>query len=80
MSVINQADIESIDELLRKFANQENIKGFAAIIIGFTDEGALRGLLGKGELDRTDMRYHFSKGISDLFERIDALNQSGGVQ
>ena len=39
MSVINQSDIEHIDEALRKFANQKNMNGFAAILIGFTDDG-----------------------------------------
>ena len=39
MSVINQLDIEDINETLQKFANLEGVNGFAAILIGFTDEG-----------------------------------------
>ena len=45
MSVINQLDIEDINEALRKFANLENMNGFAAILIGFTDEGDLSCLI-----------------------------------
>ena len=63
MSVINQSDIEHIDEALRKFANQKNMNGFAAILIGFTDEGDHTCLIAKGELNRVDMLYCFSKGI-----------------
>ena len=75
MSVINQLDIEDINEALRKFANLENMNGFAAILIGFTDEGDLSCLIGKG-----DMLYSFSKGIQNLLERMDVLKQDGGVQ
>ena len=46
MSVINQLDIEDINETLQKFANLEGVNGFAAILIGFTDEGALSCLIG----------------------------------
>ena len=74
MSVINQSDIEHIDEALRKFANQKNI------LIGFTDDGDHTCLIAKGELNRVDMLYCFSKGIQNLFERMDALKQDGGVQ
>lgn len=80
MSVINQLDIEHIDEALQKFANLENMNGFAAILIGFTDEGDHTCLLAKGELKQVDMLYSFSKGIQNLFERMDALKQDGGVQ
>ena len=73
MSVINQSDIEHIDEALRKFANQKNMNGFAAILIGFTDDGDHTCLIAKGELNRVDMLYCFSKGIQNLFERMDAL-------
>ena len=80
MSVINQSDIEHIDEAVRKFANQKNMNGFAAILIGFTDDGDHTCLIAKGELNRVDMLYCFSKGIQNLFERMDALKQDGGVQ
>ena len=80
MSVINQSDIEHIDEALRKFANQEGVNGFAAILIGFTDEGDHTCLIAKGELNRVDMLYGFSKGIQNLLERMDVLKQDGGVQ
>ena len=92
MSVINQSDIEHIDEALRKFANQKNMNGrrnrrsgknmngFAAILIGFTDEGDHTCLIAKGELNRVDMLYCFSKGIQNLLERMDVLKQDGGVQ
>ena len=52
----------------------------AAILIGFTDEGDHTCLIAKGELNRVDMLYCFSKGIQNLFERMDALKQDGGVQ
>ena len=80
MSVINQLDIEDINETLQTFANQEGVNGFAAILIGFTDEGDHTCLIAKGELNRVDMLYCFSKGIQNLFERMDALKQDGGVQ
>ncbi|WP_337638542.1 hypothetical protein [Bilophila wadsworthia] len=80
MSVINQLDIEDINEALRKFANLENMNGFAAILIGFTDEGDLSCLIGKGKLNQGDMLYSFSKGIQNLLERMDVLKQDGGVQ
>jgi len=80
MSVINQLDIEDINETLQKFANLEGVNGFAAILIGFTDEGDHTCLIAKGELNRVDMLYCFSKGIQNLFERMDALKQDGGVQ
>lgn len=80
MSVINQLDIEHIDEALQKFANLENMNGFAAILIGFTDEGDHTCLLAKGELKQVDMLYSFSKGIQNLLERMDVLKQDGGVQ
>jgi len=80
MSVINQLDIEDINETLQKFANLEGVNGFAAILIGFTDEGDHTCLIAKGELNRVDMLYCFSKGIQNLLERMDALKQDGGVQ
>lgn len=80
MSVINQLDIEDINETLQTFANQEGVNGFAAILIGFTDDGDHTCLIAKGELNRVDMLYCFSKGIQNLFERMDALKQDGGVQ
>lgn len=80
MSVINQSDIEDINETLQKFANQEGVNGFAAILIGFTDEGDHTCLIAKGELNRVDMLYCFSKGIQNLLERMDVLKQDGGVQ
>lgn len=80
MSVINQSDIEHIDEALRKFANQKNMNGFAAILIGFTDEGAHTCLFAKGKLNQVDMLYGFSKGIQNLLERMDTSKQDGGVQ
>lgn len=80
MSVINQLDIEDINETLQKFANLEGVNGFAAILIGFTDDGDHTCLIAKGELNRVDMLYCFSKGIQNLFERMDALKQDGGVQ
>lgn len=80
MSVINQLDIEDINETLQKFANLEGVNGFAAILIGFTDEGDHTCLIAKGKLNQVDMLYCFSKGIQNLFERMDALKQDGGVQ
>ena len=80
MSVINQLDIEDINETLQKFANLEVVNGFAAILIGFTDEGDHTCLIAKGKLNQVDMLYCFSKGIQNLFERMDALKQDGGVQ
>ena len=80
MSVINQSDIEDINETLQKFANLEGVNGFAAILIGFTDEGDLSCLIGKGKLNQVDMLYCFSKGIQNLLERMDVLKQDGGVQ
>ena len=80
MSVINQSDIEHIDEALRKFANQKNMNGFAAILIGFTDEGASSCIIGKGKLNRANILCSFSKGIKNLFEEMDAFEQGGGVQ
>lgn len=80
MSVINQLDIEHIDEALQKFANLEGVNGFAAILIGFTDEGDLSCLIGKGKLNQGDMLYSFSKGIQNLLERMDTSKQDGGVQ
>lgn len=80
MSVINQLDIEDINETLQKFANLEGVNGFAAILIGFTDEGAHTCLFAKGKLNQVDMLYCFSKGIQNLLERMDALKQDGGVQ
>ena len=80
MSVINQLDIEDINETLQKFANLEGVNGFAAILIGFTDEGALSCLIGKGKLNQGEMLYSFSKGIQNLLERMDTSKQDGGVQ
>ncbi|WP_279062556.1 hypothetical protein [Bilophila wadsworthia] len=80
MSVINQLDIEDINETLQKFANLEGVNGFAAILIGFTDEGDHTCLIAKGKLNQVDMLYCFSKGIQNLLERMDALKQDGGVQ
>ena len=80
MSVINQSDIEDINETLQKFANQKNMNGFAAILIGFTDEGDHTCLIAKGKLNQVDMLYGFSKGIQNLLERMDVLKQDGGVQ
>ena len=80
MSVINQSDIEHINETLQKFANLEGVNGFAAILIGFTDEGDLSCLIGKGKLNQGDMLYSFSKGIQNLLERMDVLKLDGGVQ
>ena len=80
MSVINQLDIEDINETLQKFANLEGVNGFAAILIGFTDEGDHTCLIAKGKLNQGDMLYCFSKGIQNLLERMDALKQDGGVQ
>ena len=79
MSVINQLDIEDINETLQKFANLEGVNGFAAILIGFTDEGDHTCLIAKGKLNQVDMLYCFSKGIQNLLERMDALKQDGGV-
>ena len=56
------------------------VVGGAAILIGFTDDGDHTCLIAKGELNRVDMLYCFSKGIQNLFERMDALKQDGGVQ
>ena len=80
MSVINQLDIEDINESLQTFANQEGVYGFAAILIGFTDEGAHTCLFAKGKLNQVDMLYGFSKGIQNLLERMDTSKQDGGVQ
>ena len=80
MSVINQLDIEDINETLQKFANLEGVNGFAAILIGFTDEGDHTCLIAKGKLNQVEMLYCFSKGIQNLLERMDALKQDGGVQ
>ena len=80
MSVINQLDIEDINETLQKFANLEGVNGFAAILIGFTDEGDHTCLIAKGKLNQVDMLYCFSKGIQNLFERMDTSKQDGGVQ
>ena len=80
MSVINQLDIEDINETLQKFANLEGVNGFAAILIGFTDEGDHTCLIAMGKLNQVDMLYCFSKGIQNLLERMDALKQDGGVQ
>ena len=80
MSVINQSDIEDINETLQKIASLEGVNGFAAILIGFTDEGDLSCLIGKGKLNQVDMLYSFSKGIQNLLERMDVLKQDGGVQ
>ena len=80
MSVINQLDIEDINEALRKFANQKNMNGFTAILLGFTDDGDHTCLIAKGELNQVDMLYGFSKGIQNLLERMDTSKQDGGVQ
>ena len=80
MSVINQLDIEDINETLQKFANLEGVNGFAAILIGYTDDGDHTCLIAKGKLNQVDMLYCFSKGIQNLLERMDALKQDGGVQ
>ena len=80
MSVINQLDIEDINETLQTFANQEGVNGFAAILIGFTDEGASSCIIGKGKLNRANILCSFSKGIKNLFEEMDAFEQGGGVQ
>lgn len=80
MSVINQLDIEDINETLQTFANQEGVNSFAAILIGFTDEGAHTCLFAKGKLNQVDMLYGFSKGIQNLLERMDTSKQDGGVQ
>ena len=76
MSVINQSDIEHIDEALRKFANQKNMNGFAAILIGFTDDGDHTCLIAKGELAAllSLLRALFPHGgrMKDLMGRVAA--------
>ncbi|HIW78394.1 MAG TPA: hypothetical protein H9874_04520 [Candidatus Bilophila faecipullorum] len=79
MSVINQVDIERLNESLQEFVKPD-VKGFAAVILGFTEEGALTCMMAKGALNRVDMIYYFSKGIGELCDKMDTNKPDGGVQ
>lgn len=80
MSAINQLDIEEITESVQKFADMEEVNGFVGILIGFTDEGGHTCIIGKGKLNRANILCSFSNGIKNLFEKMDAFEQDGGVQ